>query len=58
MLNVSACVLVIICVVMTRGWTSNQAAFWPMIYLSIAIPSGFSGWQLISPKLPELGEQT
>ena len=58
MLNVSACVLVIVCVVMTRGWTSNQAAFWPMIYLSIAIPIGFSGWQLISPKLPGLGEQT
>ena len=41
MANVSACVLVIICVVMTRGWTSNQAALWPSIHFSILIPIGF-----------------
>ncbi len=58
MLNVSACVLVIICVVMTRGWTSNQAAFWPLIYLSIVIPIGVASWHLISPKKPALGVQT
>ena len=58
MANVGACVLVIICVVMTRGWTSNQAAFWPLIYLSIVIPIGFSSWHLISPKTPALGVQT
>ena len=58
MANVSACVLVIICVVMTRGWTSNQAVFWPLIYLSILTPIGFASWQLSSPKAPALGAQT
>jgi len=58
MVNVSACVLVIICVAMTRGWTSNQAAFWPLIYLSILIPIGFACWHLISPKTPALEMQT
>ena len=58
MANVSACVLVIVCVVMTRGWTSNQAALWPLIYFGIVIPIGFAGWHLISPKTPALGAQT
>ena len=58
MANVSACVLVIICVVISRGWTSNQAALWPLIYLSIITPIGFAGWHLISPKTPALGMQT
>ena len=57
MANVSACVLVIICVVMARGWTSNQPPFWPLIYLSIVIPIVFASWHLISPKKPALGLQ-
>ena len=58
MANVSACVLVIICVVMTRGWTSNQAAFWPLIHLSILLPISLASWHLISPKTPALEVQT
>jgi len=58
MANVCACVLVIICVVISRGWTSNQAALWPLIYLSIITPIGVAGWHLISPKTPALGMQT
>ena len=58
MANVSACVLVIICVVISRGWTSNQAALWPFIYLSIITPIGVAAWYLISPKMPALGMQT
>ena len=49
--NVSACVFVIICVVITRGWTSNNATLWPLIHLSILTPLGVASWLLISPKI-------
>ena len=58
MANVSACLLVIICVVITRGWTSNQAALWPLIHLSVLTPIGIACWYLVSPKPPTLEAQT
>ena len=49
--NVSACMLVIISVVVARSWTSSQAALWPLIYLSIFVPIVISGWHLKAPRV-------
>ena len=56
--NVSACLFIIICVVVTRGWTSNYAALWPLIHLSIFIPIGIAIWHLATPKIPAVRTET
>jgi lipopolysaccharide export LptBFGC system permease protein LptF len=48
--NVSASVLVIICMVIARGWTVSNPSLWPFIYLSVLVPIGIASWLLISPK--------
>jgi lipopolysaccharide export system permease protein len=37
-LNIGACVLVIIAVVVSRGWVTHNANFWPFIHLSVLAP--------------------
>ena len=37
-LNIGACVLVIIAVVVSRGWVTNNANLWPLIHLSVLAP--------------------
>jgi lipopolysaccharide export system permease protein len=37
-LNIGACVLVIIAVVVSRGWVTNNANLWPFIHLSVFAP--------------------
>ena len=46
--NISGCVLVIVCIVVARGMTTNNAGLWPLIHLSVLAPIAFSLW-LIRP---------
>jgi len=55
--NVSACVFVIVCVIITRGWTSNNSLFWPLIHLSVFLPIGVAAWVLLSPNRPAVEAQ-
>ena len=45
-LNIGACVLVIIAVVVSRGWVTNNANLWPFIHLSVLTPTIFAFWLL------------
>ena len=47
-MNIGACVLVIIAVVVTRGWVTNNANLWPFIYLSVFVPIILAIWLLRS----------
>ena len=47
-INISACVFIIILVVISRGLTTNNATLWPLIYLSILVPLVISLWLLWS----------
>ena len=49
-LNISACVLVIIAVVVSRGWVTNNANLWPFIHLSVLAPTVFAFWLLRQPR--------
>ena len=45
-LNIGACVLVIITVVVSRGWVTNNANLWPFIHLSVLAPIVIAFWLL------------
>ncbi len=45
-MNIGACVLVIIAVVVTRGWVTNNASLWPFIHLSVFVPIILAIWLL------------
>jgi len=47
-MNIGACVLVIIAVVVTRGWVTNNANLWPFIHLSVFVPIILAIWLLRS----------
>jgi lipopolysaccharide export system permease protein len=47
-MNIGACVLVIIAVVVTRGWVTNNASLWPFIHLSVFVPIILAIWLLRS----------
>jgi hypothetical protein len=49
-LNIGACVLVIVAVVVSRGWVTNNAIFWPFIYLSVLAPIIIAFWLLRQPR--------
>ena len=49
-LNISACVLVIIAVVVSRGWVTNNANLWPFIHLSVLAPMIIASWLLRQPR--------
>ena len=49
-LNISACVLVIIAVVVSRGWVTNNANLWPFIHLSVLAPIILAFWLLRQPR--------
>ena len=49
-MNIGACVLVIIAVVVTRGWVTNNASLWPFIHLSVFVPIVLALWLLRSTK--------
>jgi len=49
-LNISACVLVIIAVVISRGWITNNANLWPLIHLSVLAPIIIALWLLRQPR--------
>jgi lipopolysaccharide export system permease protein len=49
-LNISACVLVIIAVVVSRGWVTNNAHLWPFIHLSVLAPIILAFWLLRQPR--------
>ena len=49
-LNIGACVLVIIAVVVSRGWTTNNANLWPFIHLSVFTPIIIAFWLLRQPR--------
>ena len=48
--NVTACVFVIILMVISRGWTINNASLWPAIHFSVLMPIALASWLLIGPK--------
>ena len=48
-INIGACILVIIAIVMARSTVSNNIALWPLLYLSVIVPIGFGLW-LIRPQ--------
>ena len=48
-LNISACVLVIIAVVVSRGWVTNNANLWPFVHLSVLAPIIIAFWLLRQP---------
>ena len=48
-LNIGACVLVIIAVVISRGWVTNNANLWPFIHLSVLAPIVIAFWLLHQP---------
>jgi len=48
-LNISACVFVIIAVVASRGWVTNNANLWPFIHLSALAPIIIAFWLLRQP---------
>ena len=49
-LNIGACVLVIIAVVVSRGWVTNNANLWPFIHLSVLAPIVIALWLLRQPR--------
>ena len=49
-LNIGACVLVIITVVVSRGWVTNNANLWPFIHLSVLAPIVIAFWLLRQPR--------
>ena len=49
-LNISACVFVIITVVASRGWVTNNANLWPFIHLSVLAPIVIAFWLLCQPR--------
>ena len=49
-LNIGACVLVIVAVVVSRGWVTNNANLWPFIHLSVLAPIVFAFWLLRQPR--------
>jgi lipopolysaccharide export system permease protein len=49
-LNISACVLVIIGVVVSRGWVTNNVNLWPLIHLSVLAPMIIAFWLLRQPR--------
>ncbi|NCW55759.1 MAG: LptF/LptG family permease [Rhodobacteraceae bacterium] len=50
-MNIGACVLVIITVVVTRGWVTNNASLWPFIHLSVFVPIILAIWLLRSTQI-------
>ena len=49
-LNIGACVLVIVAVVVSRGWVTNNANLWPFIHLSVLAPIIIAFWLLHQPR--------
>ena len=49
-LNIGGCVLVIIAVVISRGWVTNNANLWPFIHLSVLAPIIIAFWLLRQPR--------
>ena len=49
-LNIGACVLVIVAVVVSRGSVTNNASFWPFIHLSVFAPIIIAFWLLRQPR--------
>jgi lipopolysaccharide export system permease protein len=49
-LNIGACVLVIVAVVISRGWVTNNANLWPFIHLSVFAPIIIAFWLLRQPR--------
>jgi lipopolysaccharide export system permease protein len=49
-LNIGGCVLVIIAVVISRGWVTNNASLWPFIHLSVLAPIIIAFWLLRQPR--------
>ena len=49
-LNIGACVVVIIAVVVSRGWVTNNANLWPLIHLSMLAPIIIAFWLLRQPR--------
>ena len=49
-LNIGACVLVIVAVVVSRGWVTNNANLWPFIHLSVLAPIIIAFWLLRQPR--------
>ena len=49
-LNIGACVLVIIAVVVSRSWVTNNANLWPLIHLSVLAPIIIAFWLLRQPR--------
>ena len=49
-LNIGACVLVIITLVVSRGWVTNNANLWPFIHLSVLAPIVIAAWLLRQPR--------
>ena len=49
-LNIGSCVLVIIAVVVSRGWVTNNANLWPLIHLSVLAPIIIAFWLLHQPR--------
>ena len=49
-LNIGACVLVIVAVVVSRGWATNNANLWPFIHLSVLAPIIIAFWLLRQPR--------
>ena len=49
-LNIGACVLVIITLVVSRSWVTNNANLWPFIHLSVLAPIVISFWLLRQPR--------
>ena len=50
--NISACILVIIFLVMARSTVSNNVGLWPLLYLSVAVPIGAGFWLLRPRPIP------
>ena len=49
-LNIGACVLVIVAVVVSRSWATNNANLWPFIHLSVLAPIIIAFWLLRQPR--------
>ncbi|MDA8649539.1 LptF/LptG family permease [Alphaproteobacteria bacterium] len=49
-LNIGVCGLVIIAVVISRGWVTNNANLWPFIHLSVLAPIIIAFWLLRQPR--------
>ena len=49
-LNIGACVLVIVAVVVSRSWVTNNANLWPFIHLSVLAPIIIAFWLLRQPR--------